>query len=177
MTKTNALCKNTELTSVLNAHFNGKIHLARVKLIAHLIIALCKVQTVSFEKLANAFDSKVDSSSSLRRIQRFMARYSFDSDLVARLIFGLLPNQGKLILSIDRTNWKFGQTNINIFMLGIVYNGVAFPLLFTMLNKRGKQIVKSEEILLNALSDFSEKTSSNRLLQIANLWAKNAWIF
>ena len=66
-----------------------------------------------------------------------MARYSFDSDLVARLIFGLLPNQGKLILSIDRTNWKFGQTNINIFMLGIVYNGVAFPLLFTMLNKRG----------------------------------------
>jgi hypothetical protein len=137
MTKTNALCKNTELTSVLNAHFNGTINLARVKLIAHLIIALCKVQTVSFDKLANAFDSKVDSSSSLRRIQRFMARYSFDSDLVARLIFGLLPNQGKLILSIDRTNWKFGQTNINIFMLGIVYNGVAFPLLFTMLNKRG----------------------------------------
>jgi len=30
------------------------------------------------------------------------------------------------MLSIDRTNWKFGKANINIFMLGIVYKGVAF---------------------------------------------------
>lgn len=45
--------------------------------------------------------------------------------------------EDKLILSVDRTNWKFGQLDINIFMLGIVYKGVAFPLLFTMLEKRG----------------------------------------
>ncbi len=55
---------------------------------------------------------------------------------IARLVFNLLPKQVKLILSIDRINWKFGQTNINIFMLGIVYKAVAFPLLFTMLGKR-----------------------------------------
>jgi len=76
MTKTNALYKNTELTSVLNAHFKGTINLTGVKGIAHLIIALCKVQSLSFEKLANAFDSKVDSASSLRRIPGFMADYS-----------------------------------------------------------------------------------------------------
>ena len=118
MKKTNAVTKNSELTSVLNTHFRGKVNLARVKLISHIIIALCKVQTVTFEKLSNAFDSKTSSESSLRRIQRFIASYSLDSDLVARLVFNLLPKQDKLILSIDRTNWKFGQANINIFMLG-----------------------------------------------------------
>jgi hypothetical protein len=73
----------------------------------------------------------------LRRIQRFIANYNLDSNLVAKLIFSLLPEQKKLRLTIDRTNWKFGQANINIFMLGVVYDGVAFPLLFSMLDKRG----------------------------------------
>jgi len=149
MTKTNASSKNTELTTVLNTHFNGKINLARVKLMSMLILSLCKVQTVSFEKLANAFDAKAESSSSLRRIQRFFAHYSLDSDYVARLIFGLLPNQGKLILSMDRTNWKFGKTDINILMLGIVYNGVAFPLLFSMLTKRGNSNSQERIDLIN----------------------------
>jgi len=137
MEKTNAFTKSNELKLVLSSHFQGKINLARIKLISHFIIALCKVQTVTFEKLANAFETSVDSKSSLRRIQRFIAYYALDGDLIARLIFSLLPKQDKLILSIDRTNWKFGQTNINIFMLGVVYKGVAFPLLFTMLDKRG----------------------------------------
>lgn len=137
MEKTNASDKSKELNSVLSTHFKGKINLARIKFISHFIIALCKVQTVTFEKLANAFESSADSKSSLRRIQRFIASYTLDSNIIARLIFSLLPNKQSLILSIDRTNWKFGQTNINIFMLGVVYKGVAFPLLFTMLNKRG----------------------------------------
>jgi hypothetical protein len=137
MEKTNAFAKNTELTSVLNTHFKGKINLARVKLISLFICSLCKVQTVTFDKLANAFDTRTRSGSSLRRIQRFIAHYPLDSDLIARLVFSLLPKQDKLKLTIDRTNWKFGKTDINIFMLGVVYQGVAFPLLFTMLEKRG----------------------------------------
>ncbi len=149
MMKTNASAKASELSSILNTHFRGKINLARVKLISHFIIALCKVQTVTFEKLANAFESSTSSESSLRRIQRFIANYSLDSDLIARLVFNLLPKQDNLILSIDRTNWKFGQTNINIFMLGIVYRGVAFPLLFTMLDKRGNSNSQERVDLIN----------------------------
>ncbi len=124
MKKANVLFKNTELSSALNTHFKGEINLARVKLISHFIIALCKVQTVTFEKLANAFDTTARAGSSLRRIQRFIATFSLDSNLVARLVFNLLPNQDKVKLTIDRTNWQFGETDINIFMLGIVYQGV-----------------------------------------------------
>jgi hypothetical protein len=159
MKKINVATKNSELSSILNTHFKGKLNLARVKLIAYFVIALCKVQTVTFEKLANAFDTKADASSSLRRIQRFIANYSLDSDLIARLVFNLLPKQEKLILSIDRTNWKFGKTNINIFMLGIVYKGVAFPLLFTMLDKRGNSNSKERIELVNKyISLFGKNT-------------------
>ena len=111
MKKTNAVTKNSELTSVLNTHFKGKINLARIKLIALFISSLCKVQSVTFDKLANAFDTTANASSSLRRIQRFIADYALEADLIAKLVFNLLPKQDKVKLTIDRTNWKFGQTN------------------------------------------------------------------
>ena len=104
--------KINELVSILkDQHFNSKINLARVKLIAMFIMALCKVQTVTFHKLASAFDSQSKADSSLRRLQRFIATFTLDSDLIARLIFSLLPIQGKVQLSLDRTNWKFGITD------------------------------------------------------------------
>lgn len=103
------------------------------------------MQNVTFQKLSNAFDTHSNASSSLRRIQRLIANYSLDSILIARLVLNLLPLSDQLIVSIDRTNWKFGQTNINIFMLGVVYKGVAFPLLFTVLDKTGN----SNSLLIN----------------------------
>jgi len=149
MKKINVESKNTEFISILDTQFKGTLNLARIKLMSMFISALCKVQTVGFEKLANAFDAKASSASSLRRIQRFMAQFYLDSDLIARLIFNLLPEKENLKLSIDRTNWKFGKTDINIFMLGVTYKGVAFPLLFLMLTKRGNSNCSERIALVN----------------------------
>lgn len=71
------------------------------------------------------------------RIQRFISSYSLDSDLIVKLIFYLLPNKELLTLTIDSTNWKLGNTDINIFLFGTVYQGVAFLLLFSVLKKLG----------------------------------------
>ena len=49
----------------------------------------------------------------------------------------MLPHQPPYRLAMDRTNWKFGEININILTLAIVYKGVAFPILISMLDKRG----------------------------------------
>ena len=83
--------KSSDLTSVLVEHFGKSLNLARIKFISLIICALCKVQSVCFEKLASGFENNCSSDSSLRRIQRFMAAYSLDKDLIARLIFALLP--------------------------------------------------------------------------------------
>lgn len=149
MKKINVENKSKEFISILNIHFEGKINLSRLKFISMFVFALCKVQTVGFEKLANAFDSKAHAESCLRRVQRFIAQFLLDSDLVAKLIFGLLPQKENLRLSIDRTNWKFGKTDINIFMLGVTYKGVAFPLLFSMLDKRGNSNCQERIDLVN----------------------------
>lgn len=45
--------------------------------------------------------------------------------------------RGPFRLAMDRTNWKFGATDINIFMLAVVHDGVSYPLLFSMLPKKG----------------------------------------
>ena len=129
--------KSSELTSVLSEYFGKSMNLARIKFVSLFVIAICKVQTVCFEKLSYGFDNGTNRSSSLRRIQRFMAQYTLDHDLVARFIFALLPHDPPYVLAMDRTNWKFGETNINALVLTITYQGVAFPILFKLMPKRG----------------------------------------
>ena len=49
----------------------------------------------------------------------------------------LLPDNPPYRLSMDRTNWKFGNTDINILMISVCYKGVGIPLIWRLLPKRG----------------------------------------
>jgi len=102
-----------------------------------MMIALCKIKTVNYQSLANVFESSASVESSMRRIQRFMADFDLPMRLISTFIFGLLPRKTDLGLVLDRTNWKFGNSNINILMLGICYKNMAIPIMFKMLDKRG----------------------------------------
>lgn len=102
-----------------------------------VICTLCKVQRIAYAKLAAAFDNEAEACSSLRRIQRLIAECVIDTDLIAKLILKLIPVKGPYSLSMDRTNWKFSGTHINILILGILYDGMAFPIIFKMMDKRG----------------------------------------
>jgi hypothetical protein len=55
---------------------------------------------------------------------------------VARFIAGLVPLL-QFKLTLDRTNWKCGDSNINYLVLGIVYRRVASPILWVALDKKG----------------------------------------
>ena len=81
--------------------------------------------------------TSVERDCNLRRIQRFIAHYALSLDLVAKMIFSLLPIKEGLVPSMDRTNRKFGDFNVNILMLGVTYKGMAFPLLFSLMPERG----------------------------------------
>jgi len=116
--------KNTILITILTEIFGDKMNLARIKFFGLFICALCKVQTVCFEKLAVSFDTDARVDSSLRRIQRFMSDYLLDTNIIARLVFSLLPHKPPYRLALDRTNWKFGSSNINILVIAIVYECV-----------------------------------------------------
>ena len=147
--------KVNQILPIMQEHFGQSMNLARIKLMALLLHALCVVQTVSLHKLVDAMPTAVDKDSNLRRLQRFFAKYVLDLDIIARMIFSLLPVKTYLVLSMDRTNWKFGEFNINILMLGITYKGIAFPLIFSLLPKRGNPTGKNARKLWNVLSVFS----------------------
>jgi hypothetical protein len=124
-------------------------HRARVKCTVSIICAMCKLQTVSFVKLAQGFEGEACYESSHRRIQRFFAEFIIDRTLVARLIFSLLPSKPPYRLSLDRTNWKYGNTDINILMLSVCYKGVAIPILWKMLPKRGNSNASERQELFH----------------------------
>lgn len=52
---------------------------------------------------------------------------------------------------MDRTNWQFGNSNINILLLAVVYKGVAFPLLYKMMPKFGNSSTKER---IELMEDF-----------------------
>ena len=96
--------KFNELSEILNEKFekNGStLNKARIRLMSMVILALCKLQNVSFHKLALAFDTESKPESSLRRLQRFVADFNLCKDLIARLIFSILPEKENLKLVID----------------------------------------------------------------------------
>ncbi len=156
--------KDIELLRLFKAHFKGDLNLARIRLICLFINALCKVKSVNFVKISAGFATSTDASSSYRRIQRFMAFVDFSSIWVAKLIFSLLPQKKGLILSIDRTNWKFGSKNINILMLGVSYKNVAFPILFKVLDKRGNSNTNERIALVQEFVDCFGKDCIDCLL-------------
>lgn len=118
------------------------MNLAHIKCLSMLLGALCTVQTVCLSKLAAAFDNKASRESGFRRIQRFMAQMVLNLDAVARYLKSRIPFDGPYTLTMDRTNWKFGEVNINVLVLGISYDHMSFPILFRLLPKRGNSSCK-----------------------------------
>lgn len=156
--------EDTQLLTVFQAHFTGFLNLARIRLICLFITSLCKVKSVNFSKLSLGFDTKADASSNYRRIQRFMAEADLPMKWIAKLIFSLLPQKDSLVLVMDRTNWKFGEKNINILMLGVSYKNVAFPLMFKMLDKRGNSNTLERISLIQDFIDWFGKDCIDCLL-------------
>lgn len=161
------------LESILRKHLI--MNAARLNFIAGFIVALLKTGTVNFNKIALAFPGEAIKESKYKRIQRFFSQFSLDLDMVARLIAEFIPVKlSQWIISIDRTNWKFGRRNINILTMGIVYMGIAFPILWVSLNKRGNSNTKER---ISLMKRFIGIFGINKILCIVadREFIGNAW--
>lgn len=112
-------------------------HGARLSFLALFLIALLRVKTINLVELATGFRTHAKSDSNYKRLQRFFKDFDLDYGAIAKIIVTLMEIPQPWILSTDRTEWSFGQTRFNILMLGVVHEGVAYPLLWEMLEKKG----------------------------------------
>lgn len=112
-------------------------HGARLSFVAAFLIALLRVRTVNFTELATGFSGQAQTESHYKRLQRFFRCYELDYAQIAQAVVALMAIPEPWVLSIDRTEWQFGDCVFNILMLGVVHEGVAFPVVWCLLDKRG----------------------------------------
>ena len=97
-----------EQTAILNEHFHW--NKARMGCFVGMLIALMVASTVNLTQLALFFPGKALVSSRYRRIQRFFREHWIDYNEVAHFIMKLFGfTQNDFYLSLDRTNWKWGE--------------------------------------------------------------------
>jgi hypothetical protein len=122
-------------------------HKSRIDFMVCFLLSLIQQKTVNLVSISQGFCSEAQAESSYRRIQRFFEQFVFQQEQVSQIILKLLPKPPYTVC-MDRTNWQFGMFQINILMLSIAYKGVAFPLVWTLLGKKGNSNTKERNKLM-----------------------------
>lgn len=112
-------------------------HRARLSVLAMFLLALIKVKTINLSELAVGFGGKSLKESNYKRLQRFFRNFELDYSKIAKIVVGWLKLPQPWLLSLDWTTWKLGEHCYNILTVGIVHEGVAIPLLWWLLKKKG----------------------------------------
>lgn len=121
----------------------------RVNFLSNMISSIIRSRSVNMQKVAENIEGEAKVSSNYRRIQRFFKEQKIDYEITAKLLSTLLPSKD-WILTLDRTNWQVGKSNINLLVLAVAYKGMAIPLLW-------KFLTKESDIGKKGNSNFNER--------------------
>ncbi len=164
--------RERQLEEQLSAHFIGNIQ--RQRMLSKLVLGMVQLGTISYSKLRLVINSEVKPASNYKRIQRFVKDYKFEQQSYMKFIWSLFVEpQNWVALTIDRTNWKFGEKDINILMLGISYKGTMIPLVWSLLEKRGNSSTEERKVLIEQLYSC---LNSSQIKQIKVLLADREFI-
>lgn len=124
----------------------------RRETLSWLALLIMQHGTISLWRLAAYVVSAAQTTSVQRRFYRFFQHVRLDGTHAARVVVELLGLSGKpWVLTIDRTNWDFGKTTINILMISVAWNGTGIPLLWSLLPTAGNSGTSDRTELLDRL--------------------------
>lgn len=121
----------------------------RIDLLSRMIHTLLVVRSVNLMKVATAMPGPATKMSRYRRLQRFFSA-GLSPDVFTPLILNKVVRPGKqlfLTLTMDRTHWKWGQTDLNLLCLGLLHQDVSIPLESVSLEKAGNANTKERKKL------------------------------
>lgn len=137
------------LEGILKEEF--KLHGARLNFMSRFIMAVIVVRTVSSGCVASALNPTVFPESNEKRLKRFFGQVSLNKPSFAKLMLRLLPASQGYVLSLDRTNWTIGSFEVNILMIAVCHKGIAFPVVWRLLDKKGNSHTRERLDLIDAL--------------------------
>lgn len=150
--------KISELRNILSEVFTW--NKSRIDCLSKMLVAMMIVRTVNLREIAIAFSSPTSEDSRYKRLKRFFANFKMDYVVLARWLFSLFfSKDDKIYLSLDRTNWYWGKSKINVFMLSITYEGIAIPVFWELLDKAGNASAQEHiELISKFISHFNKAT-------------------
>jgi hypothetical protein len=124
----------------------------RRETLSWLTLLIMRQGTICLWRLAAHVSTLARTESVRRRFYRFFQHVELDGAMTARVVADLLGMGGKpWVLAMDRTNWDFGKTTINILMISVIWNGMGVPLIWTLLPSAGNSNTKARTDLLDRL--------------------------
>jgi Transposase DDE domain len=138
---------------------------SRVETLAMLTLGMISARTVNLAHLApERGASGVKVASTYRRLQRFFQHVRLPLDWAAGAIAGLVGGAGPRILALDRTNWKVGESHVNILVLAALTPSCKVPLMWTVLDSAGNSGAAERMDLLDRYIALFGKDSIQMLL-------------
>ncbi len=135
-----------------------KVHKNNCGTVVDFLLSMQKAHTINLSQMSN-YSSKVGiikQDSIYKSYQRLMQNSQIAQRDIANCIinmFGL--DTSNLILSMDRTNWQYGNKDINLLVLSVCVEGTAIPLYWLELSSRGNSNTDERIQLLDLfIEDF-----------------------
>jgi len=152
-----------------------RLSATRHETLCWLALLILRFGTICLWQLAAHVATAAKTDSVRRRFYRFFQHVRLDAASAARMVVELLGLSGKpWVLAIDRTNWDFGRTTINILMVSVLWRGISVPLIWTLLPKAGNSNTAERVDLLDRLERIFPQMRIGSLMGdrefIGNAW-------
>lgn len=125
----------TALTRHFKAHA-GHLRIDTLQRLVDVLLAMIAARSVNHHDLSAHLPGVSTPQAKKRRADRTFRDDQLDMDFFIALLVAHLP-PGKVLLSLDRTNWEHGETSINFLVLGAVVHGFTLPLIWVPLDQAG----------------------------------------
>lgn len=128
------------VVTALAEQLRGHVDLSkpRRETMALLCVGMIGARTVNLVHVSDERGSTtVDPASTYRRLQRFFQHVRLPEDWAAAMIARLAGGAERRTLVMDRTNWKIGETEVNLLVLAVRTRHSQVPLLWTVLDRAG----------------------------------------
>jgi len=126
---------------------------------ARALVALLSGRKISLHHVAQLMPGEQNPEANRQQMRRCLEHEALSPEAWTRAIAVLLPRT-KWILALDRTEWKRGDTTVNLLVLAVVTHGCAVPLLWRVLPECGSSDTPER---IELLSRFVKQFGRERL--------------